>query len=235
MSAFLQVRGLIKQYQAPAESLAEAPSSEEASVTILDIPEFSLGVGEFVGLQGRSGCGKTTFLHCLAGLILPEQGTIEMGGIVINHLGESARDRWRARHLGYIPQTFHLLQGLTAIENVLLGMSFGGLHPHRGKALEILGEVGLSRHARHYPRQLSVGQQQRVAVARALVAAPQLVLADEPTGSLDLRHAEAAMDLIQRLCRERGAALLLVSHQTEILARLPQVREFAHLNRAFPH
>lgn len=234
MSPFLQVRQLLKRYQAPARSPTPDPS-DDASVTILDIPEFSLGVGEFVGLRGHSGSGKTTFLHCLAGLILPEQGTVEMAGEVVNRLGESARDRWRARHLGYIHQTFHLLQGLTAIENVLLGMSFGGLHPERAKALEILGEVGLSRHLRHYPRQLSVGQQQRVAVARALVAAPRLVLADEPTGSLDPRHAEGAMDLIQRLCRERGAALLLVSHQTEILARMPLVREFSSLNRALAH
>ena len=145
--------------------------------------------------------------------------------------GEGARDALRARSIGYVFQTFNLLQGYTALENVMLGMMFG-----RGAdtafATEMLTRVGLAARLHHRPRQLSVGQQQRVAVARALANHPRLVLADEPTGNLDPRHALEALDLIRTVCREQNAALLLVSHDPSVLARFERVEDLAVVNRA---
>ena len=146
-------------------------------------------------------------------------------------LGEPARDRLRAETIGYIFQTFNLLQGFTCLENVLLGMSFGP-GADRAKATAILKRVGLGDHLQHYPRQLSTGQQQRVAVARAMANHPKLVLADEPTGNLDRRNARESLALIQETCRENGAALLLVTHDADVLAAFGEVSEFAALNLA---
>jgi putative ABC transport system ATP-binding protein len=145
-------------------------------------------------------------------------------------LVEPKRDRLRAEKLGYIFQTFNLLQGYTVLENVLLGMSFGpGVD--RVQARAVLERVGLGDRLAHYPRQLSTGQQQRVAVARALANRPKLVLADEPTGNLDRRNATEALALIRETCRESGAALLLVSHDEAALAQFEHVKDFAEINR----
>ena len=149
-------------------------------------------------------------------------------------LREAGRDRLRAEKLGYIFQTFNLLQGFTVLENVLLGMSFGPRGADRAHAREMLGRVGLGHRLDHFPRQLSTGQQQRVAVARALANHPKLVLADEPTGNLDHRNAREALALIREVCREQGAALLLVSHDEEVLGRFELRRDFADLNRPAP-
>jgi putative ABC transport system ATP-binding protein len=147
-------------------------------------------------------------------------------------LGEPARDRLRAEKLGYIFQTFNLLQGFTVLENVLLGMSFGPRGADRADARAVLERVGLGHRLGHFPRQLSTGQQQRVAVARALANRPRLVLADEPTGNLDARHAGEALALIREVCREQGAALLLVSHDEGVLGQFALRRDFAELNQA---
>jgi ABC-type lipoprotein export system ATPase subunit len=137
----------------------------------------------------------------------------------------------RATTIGYIFQTFNLLQGYTCLENILLGMSFGpGVD--RAFALTLLERVGLSNRLKHYPRQLSTGQQQRVAVARALANRPKLVLADEPTGNLDHKNAREALTLIREACRENGAALLLVSHDREVLAQFDGAQDLARINRA---
>jgi putative ABC transport system ATP-binding protein len=135
----------------------------------------------------------------------------------------------RAEHVGYIFQTFNLLQGYTCVENVMLGMTFGG-RADRAQAQALLERVGLSHRLDHYPRQLSSGQQQRAAVARALAKRPKLVLADEPTGNLDHRNAGEALALIREACGENGAALLLVSHDPGVLGAFPDVRDFARLN-----
>jgi ABC-type lipoprotein export system ATPase subunit len=134
--------------------------------------------------------------------------------------------------LGYIFQTFNLLQGYTVLENVVLGMSFGPRGADKAHAREVLGRVGLGHRLDHFPRQLSTGQQQRVAVARALANRPKLVLADEPTGNLDRKHAAEALALIREVCREHGAALLMVSHDEEVLRQFEQRKDFADLNEA---
>jgi putative ABC transport system ATP-binding protein len=153
-----------------------------------------------------------------------------LAGQELTALSEAQRDRVRARSLGYVFQSFHLLAGHTCLENVLLGMAFGP-GEDRGRAAALLGRVGLGRRLGHWPRQLSTGQQQRVAVARALANRPQVVLADEPTGSLDRANAREVLDLIRETCREVGAALLLVSHDPEALAGFERVQDFHELNQ----
>jgi putative ABC transport system ATP-binding protein len=198
---------------------------------VVEVPAFSLAAGAQVALRGESGSGKTTFLHLLAGILAPDAGRIELAGRDIAALGEAARDRLRAETIGYIFQTFNLLQGHTVLENVELGMAFGrGVD--RAHAAALLRRVGLGDKLRHHPRQLSTGQQQRVAVARALANRPKLVLADEPTGNLDARNSREALTLIREVCREEGAALLLVSHDEGVLAQFEDVQDFATLNRA---
>ncbi len=198
---------------------------------VVDVPAFALEAGAQVALRGESGSGKTTFLHLIAGILAPDSGRIELAGREVSSLGEAARDRLRAETIGYIFQTFNLLQGHTVLENVELGMAFGrGVD--RAHAEALLKRVGLGDKLGHYPRQLSTGQQQRVAVARALANRPKLVLADEPTGNLDSRNSREALALIREVCRENGAALLLVSHDEGVLAQFENVTSFADLNRA---
>ena len=184
-----------------------------------------------MALSGESGSGKTTFLNLIAGILKPDSGSIVLAGQEMSALREPERDRLRATSIGYIFQTFNLLQGYTCLENVLLGMSFGpGVD--RAFAQALLDKVGLGQRLKHYPRQLSTGQQQRVAVARALANRPKLVLADEPTGNLDHKNAGEALDLIRAACKENGAALLLVSHDREVLGRFEQVHSLERINRA---
>jgi ABC-type lipoprotein export system ATPase subunit len=198
---------------------------------VVDVAEFSLAAGAQAALRGESGSGKTTFLHLIAGILAPDAGRIELEGRDLAALGEAARDRLRAETIGYIFQTFNLLQGHTVLENVELGMAFGrGVD--RAHAEALLRRVGLGDKLRHYPRQLSTVQQQRVAVARALANRPKLVLADEPTGNLDARNSREALALIREVCRENGAALLLVSHDEGVLGQFENVQDFATLNRA---
>ena len=159
-------------------------------------------------------------------------GLASQNGTDIARLGESARDVFRGRYVGYIFQTHHLLPGFSALENVLLGMSFTGRGADPQWARHLLGEVGLSDRLHYKPEKLSVGQQQRVAVARALANRPRLVLADEPTGALDPRNAQSVLELIRRLCTEVEAGLLLVSHDPQISGQLPRVVSLAELNRA---
>ena len=198
---------------------------------VVDVAAFALAAGEHRVLRGESGSGKTTFLNLIAGILAPDGGSIRLDGRELATLGEAQRDRLRAGTIGYIFQTFNLLQGHTVLENVELGMAFGrGVEPARAAAL--LQRVGLGDKLGHYPRQLSTGQQQRVAVARALANQPKLVLADEPTGNLDRRNAGEALALIREVCRESGAALLLVSHDESVLAQFENVQDFEELNRA---
>ncbi|MGQ0614472.1 MAG: ABC transporter ATP-binding protein [Planctomycetaceae bacterium] len=206
-----------------------APDGEVTAV--VDVPSFALAAGEQVALQGTSGSGKTTFLHLIAGILKADAGRIFVDGREMTALPEAGRDRLRANAIGYVFQTFNLLQGYSALENVLLGMAFSGRRdPARARAL--LERVGLGDRLDYKPRQLSVGQQQRVAVARALANRPRLVLADEPTGNLDRRHAAEALALVREVCREASAALLLVTHDSGAAGGFERVEHLEAINRA---
>jgi len=221
MSSLLSIRNLRKSFKAP----------DGAAQLIVDVPAFDIQRGQQVALRGESGSGKTTLLHLIAGILNSDEGSIVFDGNDLAAVSEPSRDTIRARSIGYIFQTFNLLQGYTALENVELAMRFGGtLDRPRAKAL--LERVGLADRMTYRPRQLSVGQQQRVAVARALANEPQLVLADEPTGNLDSQRGRDALALIREVCTENGAALLLVSHDRDILAGFDTVRDLRDINRA---
>jgi ABC-type lipoprotein export system ATPase subunit len=207
-------------------------SPEGERVETVDVSSFAIAAGEQVALRGESGSGKTTFLNLLAGILAADAGRVRIDNSEMTALSEPQRDRLRAEKLGYIFQTFNLLQGYTVLENVVLGMSFGPRGADRAHAREVLVRVGLGHRLNHFPRQLSTGQQQRVAVARALANRPKLVLADEPTGNLDRKHARESLALIREVCREQQAALLLVSHDELALAEFEGVRDFASINRA---
>ena len=217
----LEIRDLRKDYTSPEGELQR----------VLEVPAFSLEAGEQVAIAGSSGSGKTTFLNILAGILPADGGSVRFGEVEVTSLSEAERDRYRARELGYVFQSFHLLGGYSALENVVLGSSFGP-GGDVAQARELLTRLGLAERLNHRPHQLSIGQQQRVALARALVGAPRLVLADEPTGNLDPRHALEALELLRELCREQGAALLLVSHDPAVLDSFERREDFAALNQA---
>lgn len=187
---------------------------------VVDVRELSLERGEQMLLTGGSGSGKSTLLHLIAGLEEPSEGHVEVAGRKIHHLHGAQRDRYRGTHIGMIFQTFNLLHGFSALENVEAALMFGGASAaeQKERAHQLLRRLGIER-VDATPDQLSVGQQQRVAVARAVACKPALVLADEPTASLDPENAAAAMDLIQSACRENNAALLCVSHDPTMAER----------------
>src|SRR3954469_2530796 len=222
----LKLEQLQKSYLAPDGTIS----------SVIDIDSLSLADGEQVALIGTSGSGKTTLLHLIAGILRPDAGRILFnvsganGQIDLAGLSEADRDVFRGRYIGYIFQTHHLLPGFTALENVLLGMSFTGRAHDPAWARHLLTEVGLSERLHYKPQKMSVGQQQRVAVARALANRPKLVLADEPTGALDSTNAAQVLDLIRKLCHEVGASLILVTHDLDIAHQLPRVVSLAELN-----
>ena len=218
----LTLTNLVKRYVGPDGSI----------VPVIDVPEFKLGEGEQTALIGSSGSGKTTLLHLIAGILTPDSGRILFGDVDITQLSEAQRDVFRGAYVGYIFQTHHLLPGFTAMENVLLGMSFTGRATDPAWAKRLLSEVGLSDRLHYKPAKLSVGQQQRVAVARALANRPKVVLADEPTGALDPANAQQVLDLIRNLCKEVQASLILVSHDLDIAKQLPRQLSLSELNRA---
>ena len=183
---------------------------------VLDIPHFELAAGEQMALIGRSGCGKTTLLHVIAGISQPDSGVIEIDGLDITRLGEAGRDRFRAEKIGYVFQTFNLLPGFSAIENVMLGMTFATGRSDAARARQLLERVGLAGRASHTPQQLSVGEQQRVAVARSLANRPKLLLADEPTANVDPANQQHVVDLIRQSCSDENVSLLMVTHAMEV-------------------
>lgn len=199
---------------------------------ILDIPSLEIDAGEQVVLVGRSGCGKTTLLHTIAGISKPDSGSVVIDGTDITQLSEAKRDRFRANKIGYVFQTFNLLSAFSALENVLLAMSFSGQHADPKHAHELLRRVGLDHRAEHKPKQLSVGEQQRVAVARALANRPKLLLADEPTANVDPRNQQQVIDLIRETCAADGIALMLVTHSTEVAGQFDRVENLEQLNHA---
>jgi putative ABC transport system ATP-binding protein len=219
--SLLTVKNLEKAYVSP----------EGSRNRIINVSDFEMGEGAQIALRGSSGAGKTTFLNLIAGILQADSGRIVVAGEEMTALSESGRDGLRARHIGYIFQTFNLLAGYTALENIMLGMMFGkGIDINFARHL--LERVGLGDRMQYRPSQLSVGQQQRVAVARAVANRPRLVLADEPTGNLDYHHANEAVTLIREICRENNAALLIVSHDSEVLGQFEETIDFAQVNCA---
>lgn len=203
---------------------------DKKRVPILDIPEFDIESGEQVILIGPSGCGKTTMLHTIAGITQPDSGKVFLDNVELTRYSESARDRIRADKLGYVFQTFNLLPGFSAYENVILGMTFASKKrsPERAKAL--LERVGLGHRLNNKPHQLSVGEQQRVAVARALANRPSLLLADEPTANVDPGNQQQIIDLIKSSCETEKIALLMVTHSMEVADQFERVERLEQLN-----
>lgn len=245
----LELRNLKKHYTAPDGTV----------VPVINVQSLRIEPGEQLALIGSSGSGKTTLLHLIAGILTPDDGQIlyhfpnsnplptqitppnssltgnhQLPGVDLMKLNEAQRDVFRGRYIGYIFQTHHLLSGFTALENVLLGMSFTGRPHDPAWAKYLLEQVGLAQRLDYRPHKLSLGQQQRVAVARALANRPKLVLADEPTGSLDAPNAQQVLKLIRDLCNEVHAMLLLVSHDPAITGQFGKVLQLSSINRPTP-
>ena len=206
--SILSVRGLCKEVQDASGKLA-----------ILRDISFELGAGQTVAIVGASGSGKSTLLGILAGLDTPSAGSVRLAGQDLFALDEDERAALRARHVGFVFQSFQLMPNLNALENVMLPLELLGAPDARARASAMLQRVGLGERLRHRPKVLSGGEQQRVALARAFVVAPELLLADEPTGSLDHATGEAIMDLMFALNREQGTTLVLVTHDLGLAQR----------------
>ena len=213
MNEILALRNVSKSFREADGNLLE----------VVNVRQFALGAGEQTVLVGQSGSGKSTLLNLIAGILLPDKGEILVNGTDPTKLSEAARDRFRAANIGYVFQSFNLLQGFTALENVLLGQMFGGGNGGTDRAIQLLKSVGLEQRLHHKPRALSVGEQQRVAIARALANAPPLVLADEPTGSLDAKNGMAVLELLRRVCTEGKHTLLLVTHDPQVMKSFEKI------------
>ena len=217
----LELRNVTKSYREPGGG----------RLPVLNVSEFKLASGEQAVLVGSSGGGKTTLLNIIAGITAADGGEVLVGGTDLVKLSEAARDRFRAERIGYVFQTFNLLPAFTALENVLLGMSFGGKRADRSRAIKLLERVGLGHRLHHKPSQLSVGEQQRTSVARALVNTPRLLLADEPTANVDAANQQTILELIRDSCRENNVSLLLVTHAPEVASQFERVEKLAEFNR----
>ena len=208
-------------------------NSGREALKVLDIPHWQVEKGDQVALFGPSGSGKSTFLHVLAGLLPATSGQVTVCGHSLEAMSEARRDHFRSQYIGYIYQNFNLLQGYTALENVLLGMTFSPRKSDREEARQLLEEVGLSHRLDYYPAQMSFGEQQRVAVARALANRPELLLADEPTASLHPVNKEDVLRLLRGICEKYGCTLVLVTHEREIISLFEETVTFLEFNRAY--
>lgn len=219
-----------------ARNLSKVVPSAEGDLTILHDLSFDLLRGDSLAIVGTSGSGKSTLLGLLAGLDLPSHGEITLAGHSLGTLDEDQRARVRAEHVGFVFQSFQLLDSLNALENVMLPLELEGHRDARLRARTLLERVGLGKRLTHTPRQLSGGEQQRVAIARAFAAEPAVLFADEPTGNLDTHTGEHISDLLFELNQERGTTLILVTHD-ERLARRCQRRirlEAGHIVQGEP-
>jgi putative ABC transport system ATP-binding protein len=206
-----------------AVGVGKQVSSPEGTLAILADVSLAIARGETVAVMGASGAGKSTLLALLAGLDEPTSGTVHLAGRELTTLDEDGRAAVRARHVGFVFQSFHLVPSLTAVENVMLPLELAGRSDARSAALEVLSRVGLAERVGHYPRQLSGGEQQRVAIARAFVTRPAVLFADEPTGNLDAATGERIMQLLFGLNAETGTTLVLVTHDQALAARCGRV------------
>ena len=202
------------------------PGSEP--ITITRVEHLFVARGEQLIIAGPSGSGKTTLLHMIAGLTAPTAGELLWDRQRLDLLSENERDIWRARNLGYIFQNFNLLNSLSVVENIMVAAAFGGekrQDRQYHKSMQLLLQVGLADKAGYKPDRLSTGEQQRVAVARALINKPALILADEPTASLDRDNVKLVLKLLQALCAENHSTLLLATHDQEVIAGFPRIYE----------
>ncbi|MEH3023117.1 MAG: ABC transporter ATP-binding protein [Pseudomonas oryzihabitans] len=202
-----------------ARNLSKVVTGAEGALPILQALDLEVQAGDSLAIVGSSGSGKSTLLGLLAGLDLPSAGEVHLAGQRLDRLDEDARARLRAERVGFVFQSFQLLDSLTALENVMLPLELEGARQAREQALALLERVGLGERLRHYPRQLSGGEQQRVALARAFAPQPSILFADEPTGNLDSRTGNLICDLLFELNRERGTTLVLVTHDERLAAR----------------
>jgi len=213
-SAFIEIRRLAREYSEGGKRRAIFADLD------LDIER-----GVFVALLGQSGSGKSTLLNLLSGIDLPDAGRICINGQMLTDLCERERTRFRRRYIGFVFQFFNLIPTLTAEENLLLPLELNGLATaeQRDRALELLGNVGLSDRRDSFPERLSGGEQQRLAIARALVHRPLLLLADEPTGNLDVETGERILELLLKLHRQAGTTIVMVTHSREVAARADRI------------
>ncbi len=203
------------------------------NLPILDIPRFDVDEGEQLVLVGESGCGKTTLLHMISGIGSPDSGHVVLDGWDVPILAEAERDRFRAEKIGFVFQTFNLMPSFTALENVLLGMTFASGRADKNRAKSLLERVGLQDRMTHRPAMLSVGEQQRVAVARALANQPKLLLADEPTANIDASNQQQVIDLLRETCREEKVAIMLVTHSPEVAGQFDRVDRLEDINQVW--
>ncbi len=191
------------------------------STRVLDVPGWRAEAGEAWLLAGPSGSGKSTLLHLLAGLMRPSAGRVVVADAEVTSLASSAIDRWRGRTVGLVPQRLHLIGAVTVVDNLRLAQTLAGLPVDEGRIAALLETLQITEFAQRFPRELSHGQAQRVAIARAVVNRPALVLADEPTASLDDVHAAAALELLRSQALEAGATLVVASHDARVRPLLP--------------
>ena len=217
-------------------SVQKSYARGEQRVLACAVDRLDIAAGEQVALIGRSGTGKTTLLHILAGILRPDQGEIEVAGARLDGMSEGARDRHRGQHIGMVYQTFNLLQPFNALENVLLGALFGRGAGHDAKlrAEALLQQVGLGDRMHHRPGQLSVGQVQRVAICRALVNDPELILMDEPLGNQDRATGGQVLDLLLDIARNGGKTVVMVTHDPESAKRMQRTVDLATLRSDLP-
>lgn len=199
-----------------AQNLTKQVQAPEGTLTILDHVNLELQAGEAIAILGASGSGKSTLLGLLAGLDNPSSGQISLFDTLLNDLDEDGRAQLRAGKVGFVFQSFHLLPGLTALENVMLPMELAGDSQAKSAAKALLEQVGLSQRVHHTPQQLSGGEQQRVAIARAFASNPLILFADEPTGNLDQTTGNRVIELLFSLKNEQGTALVLVTHDSAL-------------------
>jgi len=210
-------------YALRARQLSKQVNSPEGTLTILDCVDLAVQPGESIAIVGASGAGKSTLLGLLAGLDVPSEGEIWLGGTEITSMDEDGRAELRANKVGFVFQSFHLVSSLTALENVMLPLELAGVRHAAEAALEAIRTVGLERRKSHYPNQLSGGEKQRVAIARAFVVEPSVLFADEPTGNLDKRTGETVIDLLFRMNENAKTTLVLVTHDLELANRCDRV------------
>jgi len=200
---------------------------------MLDIPQWSVGLGEQVFVHGPSGAGKSTLLNLLAGILLPNTGSIEILGKQLHTLSGSQRDKWRARHIGVVFQQFNLIPYLSGLNNIRLAAHFAKTANASTRASELLTALSIDPRLHDQPAStLSIGQQQRIAIARALINQPELLIVDEPTSALDQQNRDAFMSLLLKQVTEHNTALIFVSHDLDLAARFSRVEALPEINRA---